>query len=531
VSTVTAITPNLGAVGDSVTITGTGFGAAQGGSTISFGGVAVASYTSWSDTSIVVVVPAATPSGRVVVTVSGAVQADYKASWFEIRDSTCLSLYDAINGRLKAQDETNDSSPEDYRAADARDYNNALQLLANILEGPGKSFMSGLRVAYASATTITVEAGSAMSSTGKHLLSLAALSTISIATAGAALGLDETTLTATCTTSASTSGTMSASIWSETAMTNTVRTLSGTIAGAATTITGTSTKFLSECAVGDVIRSATRGARRITAIASDTSLTIVSAFTADPSGEAATLYENLTFWCDTAQSGDKRAVNTITHDGLTVTWTTNSTSNGAGKTAKVGVEIVSRWFFPWVVYGSSGTTAILSTQRTRPYGVTGYTTAWRRVPVEVLNDASGNFYSAWRAPGTGPRRRVYWTDLNLSAPANRILNAGTATSFTTIDASGAVPPTAVAIGFAAAMLDIKSASGTSNYVSFRSTGTSPTYNWPAQVYCSVNALTAESGSVFVEGPIPSAGVFDYKVATALTAGAAYIDCQYWESES
>jgi len=519
VSTVTAITPNLGAVGDSVTITGTGFGAAQGGSTVSFGGVAVASYTSWSDTSIVVVVPAATPSGRVVVTVSGAVQADYKASWFEIRDSSVVSLYDAINGRLKAQDETNDSSPEDYRAADARDYNNALQLLANLFEGAGKKLMSGLRVAYASATTVTVEAGSAISSDGKYLLSLAALSTISIATAGAALGLDETTLTATCTTSASTSGTMSASIWSETAMTNTVKTLSGTITSVGTALTGSSTKFLSELAVGDVVRSSANGGSRVTAIASDTAATLVAAFPGgDVSGVAATSYENLTFWCDTAQSGDKRAVNTITHNGLTVVWTTASTSNGSGKTAKVGVEVASRWYFPWLVYGSSGTTVILSTQRTRPYSVTGYATAWRRLRARY-NLSSGDLRADDQ---TGPPGCPY-TVIDAPGAQARVLSAGVATAWTDVDCSAAAPPTANAVW---ARLIAVGGAGTQTTALARANGSpSPTNDCPLISNSIVNEVTN------VYGPLPlKGGVIEYSLNVGGSSVQAYIDIHgYWEA--
>lgn len=126
--TVTSITPNFGAVGDTITIAGTGFGAVQGASTVAFNGTAVASYTSWSDTQIVVVVPAGATSGRVLVTVSGAVQTGLGRSWFEIVDTSFRSIYD-----LLAQDETADSSPEDERYADARDYNNLLHLIHNAI--------------------------------------------------------------------------------------------------------------------------------------------------------------------------------------------------------------------------------------------------------------------------------------------------------------------------------------------------------------------------------------------------------------
>ena len=67
---ITNILPNPAAVGTSVTITGTNFGATQGGSTVTFNGT-TASPTSWSATSITVPVPAGATTGNVIVTVGG----------------------------------------------------------------------------------------------------------------------------------------------------------------------------------------------------------------------------------------------------------------------------------------------------------------------------------------------------------------------------------------------------------------------------------------------------------------------------
>jgi len=67
---ITSLNPNSGVVGTSVTINGTNFGATQGTSAVSFGGVA-ATPTSWSASSIVVPVPTGATSGNVVVTVAG----------------------------------------------------------------------------------------------------------------------------------------------------------------------------------------------------------------------------------------------------------------------------------------------------------------------------------------------------------------------------------------------------------------------------------------------------------------------------
>jgi hypothetical protein len=67
---IASVSPASGAVGSSVTIAGTNFGATQGTSTVSFNGTA-ATPSSWSATSIVASVPAGATTGNVVVTVGG----------------------------------------------------------------------------------------------------------------------------------------------------------------------------------------------------------------------------------------------------------------------------------------------------------------------------------------------------------------------------------------------------------------------------------------------------------------------------
>jgi RHS repeat-associated protein len=68
---ISGITPSAGAIGTSVSITGTGFGAALNASTVAFNGF-VAAPTSWSDTQIVIPVPSGATTGNVVVTANGA---------------------------------------------------------------------------------------------------------------------------------------------------------------------------------------------------------------------------------------------------------------------------------------------------------------------------------------------------------------------------------------------------------------------------------------------------------------------------
>ena len=69
--TLTSLSPTSGAVGTSITLTGTNFGASQSNSSVTFNGT-VATPTSWSSTSIAVPVPSAATTGNVVVTVGAA---------------------------------------------------------------------------------------------------------------------------------------------------------------------------------------------------------------------------------------------------------------------------------------------------------------------------------------------------------------------------------------------------------------------------------------------------------------------------
>src|SRR5262249_37221013 len=69
-ATIASLSPTTGAVGATVTITGTNFGATQGTSLVKFNGV-TATPTSWSATSIATPVPAGATTGNVTVTVGG----------------------------------------------------------------------------------------------------------------------------------------------------------------------------------------------------------------------------------------------------------------------------------------------------------------------------------------------------------------------------------------------------------------------------------------------------------------------------
>jgi RHS repeat-associated protein len=84
---VTAISPSVGAIGSSVTFTGTGFGASQSDSVATFDGIP-ATISSWSDTQIVAIVPTGAATGSVSVSVAGTTT---YGPTFEINSSITLT--------------------------------------------------------------------------------------------------------------------------------------------------------------------------------------------------------------------------------------------------------------------------------------------------------------------------------------------------------------------------------------------------------------------------------------------------------
>jgi hypothetical protein len=84
---ITSLSPTSGAVGSSITIAGSNFGASQGTSTVSFNGTSAATITSWSGSSIIVDVPSLATSGNVVVTVAGIASATSGSTMFTVTGS------------------------------------------------------------------------------------------------------------------------------------------------------------------------------------------------------------------------------------------------------------------------------------------------------------------------------------------------------------------------------------------------------------------------------------------------------------
>ena len=96
------LNPNSGMAGETVVITGVGFGATQGSSTVAFNGVS-ATPTEWSDTTIIVSAPNGAASGQVVVTVSSIVS---NGILFTMADESAIYLYDPLGRLVRAINKT-----------------------------------------------------------------------------------------------------------------------------------------------------------------------------------------------------------------------------------------------------------------------------------------------------------------------------------------------------------------------------------------------------------------------------------------
>jgi hypothetical protein len=96
---VTSVSPTSAPIGSTITIAGTGFGASQGSSTVTFNGVA-ATASAWSNTSITVRVPTGATTGPIVVTVGG--QASNGVGFTVLQPPNIISLYPSagVAGRL-----------------------------------------------------------------------------------------------------------------------------------------------------------------------------------------------------------------------------------------------------------------------------------------------------------------------------------------------------------------------------------------------------------------------------------------------
>jgi hypothetical protein len=126
----------------------------------------------------------------------------------------------------------------------------------------------------------------------------------------------------------------------------------------------------------------------------------------------------------------------------------------------------------------------------------------RRYLGSVVTDASGNIYNFDVQLG-----RVLW---RFSASGiSRVLNAGAATTATTISLGGFVPPTSTR----AILSMFNGATNATNFVQ---------YGWDGSAFAQFNAI-AQGGTAVQDFPISPSQQMQYRYGTAPTGGAGYID--------
>jgi hypothetical protein len=398
----------------------------------------------------------------------------------------------------------------------AGDYNQNFTDIENAINGGGggggssKRHREGLTGRRNNASSIKVTKGSCRDSTNTTQLTLDDEVTVDNNTAGA-LGSDEKTSAATAnTTSGSQTITTSQSIIAEIG----TRTGTGTISTSGTTATGSGTKFLTELAVGDDIGTdTTYGFSRVTAIASDTSATIVAALPGGnaPASTSYKIIENGTL--QPVTSGEKVRINTISASGTTIVAASNFSVTATGQQLRLGTEAVGTWLFAWIRSGSSGTTVALSTQRTTPYAMTGYDTAFRLI-FSIRSHSGSALMEAFQREVSGPVADTFYEEPE-GGNDTAVLAGGTATSWTDVALNAVVPPTA-----RQAFLEIvnfKPTTESTIYVREQSIGSSTTSR-----NARVSAIANSINSALVVVNVNSSQRIQYAFNTAPGSAAGYI---------
>jgi hypothetical protein len=377
----------------------------------------------------------------------------------------------------------------------------------------------GFHFEYSSTTAITVDPGIAVDSTLSATLKLLATTTLDYTVNSAAGGNDERTM----------SGQVATSVGSNLVTgTNTLflsefgkRLCTGTIAGAGTTITGTGTKFRAEFKVHDLIGNNSVGYSRISAIASDTSLTIVAAIPGgDPSGGSCSCIENPTMKC-----GGQNCflVNSVTSD-LLCNLSTNL-SNGSALTAKCGgavQETLNNYHYAvFVVSGPSGTTVICSSQRTTPFGIPGYNTYFRRIG--WLTYIGGiTALQPFSQEGQQNERRYVWECVQ-GNNSTTLVTTQSPITWTAVDCAPILPPGARTVLITAAELGVGAGASSTSY---RKRGVGDT-GTSRNLFSGAAAAPAFSPSN-VAVPLDGVQVFEYVRSAGGSAGVTLYNYGYIE---
>lgn len=299
-----------------------------------------------------------------------------------------------------------------------------------------KRYINGLNLEYVSPTVVTCKSGEFRDAANDTDVILANDSNVDLTIQGGG-GIDKKSMAPTTvdTTSGSATAIASASVISAFG----TRAGTGTLSSSSTAVTGSSSKFLSEVAVGDLVGSSTTyGYARVSSIESDTALTLVAAL---PGGDAPgstsfNIIENATFRAESAAQSEK--VRTLSAAGTAIVADNTFSMTSTGQALTIGVSLPSIWLAIWLGNGGSGTKPFASTQRTTPFTISGYTTDVRRIGWVRVN-SSGNIL-AFSQHGATRIREYIWEEAK--GGDFTIVSGGTATSWTTVSCAGIVPPAA-----------------------------------------------------------------------------------------
>jgi hypothetical protein len=209
----------------------------------------------------------------------------------------------------------------------------------------------------------------------------------------------------------------------------------GTIStsGSSTTITGSGTRFLEDLAVNDLI-GLSPTLTRITAIASDTSLTVSQAVTIAASSTA-TVVEQPTF--TTATDNVLATVDQITGD--TTLTSTGSGTHASSRNFTLGTNVGSNWLYLHVVSGTAGTSLIASTQRTTLLNPgAGYSSYKRRFGTVRTTSGAALLFAFQKEVSPFVRDTFY--EEAAAADGTGVLSGGGAVAFTTVSCNAVCPP-------------------------------------------------------------------------------------------
>lgn len=236
---------------------------------------------------------------------------------------------------------------------------------------------------------------------------------------------------------------------------------SAAIASGTSTVSGSGTSFNTDFVVGDVLCiNDTSECRRVTLVSGSTSMTVES----------------------------------------------NWGSTDLASTYKRGGEAPNTWYNLYAIDDGTADGLILST-RNMANGDTlvdlpsGYTKK-RQIPFAVRNDSSSNLLKWIVSTGWPTMPMILWQDVEYSAIPQRVLNAGTATTFTAVDLSAVVPPISKQVLLNAVL--INAGNGVNAYI--RPTGSGLTTGL-------LLGATITGSSAFFNAPFPTGSnqQIDYKI--------------------